>query len=103
MARQADPGTRVSLRQPSAFLPLAMSLGAFAVVIAHVAAVGVTRQADEGTEAHLWQLLMACQLPVIAFYAISSLLRDRRHALPILLAQAAAWIAAAAPVSLLGF
>jgi hypothetical protein len=103
MARRADPGTRVSLRQPSAFIPLAMSLGAFAVVIGHVAAVGVARQADEGAEAHLWQLLMAGQLPVIAFFAISSLPRDPRHAVPILLVQGAAWIAAVAPVFLLRF
>jgi hypothetical protein len=103
MARRTDPGTRVSLRQPSAFIPLAMSLGAFAVVIAHVAAVGVARQADEGAEAHLWQLLMAGQLPVIAFFAISSLPRDPRHAVPILLGQGAAWIAAVAPVFLLRF
>ena len=37
------------LKQPSAFLPLGMSLIALAIVIAHVALFGTAREADEGT------------------------------------------------------
>ena len=95
--------TRATLRQPSALIPLAMSLGALVVVIGHIATVGVTRQADEGIEAHLWQFLMAGQIPVIAFFAIRWLPRDPRPALRIIGVQAIAAIAAAAPVFLIGF
>ncbi len=95
--------TRLTLRQPSASIPLVMSLGALAVIIGHIATAGVARQADEGIEAHVWQLLMAGQIPVIALFAIRWLPRDPRHALLILVFQATAGIAAAAPVFLLGF
>ena len=43
------------LRQPSAFLPLTMSLTALALVLSHIAIYGAAREADEGTTAHLWQ------------------------------------------------
>jgi hypothetical protein len=46
-------------KQPSAFLPLAMSLTALAVVLGHVAICGVVHEPDEGATAHIWQLLMA--------------------------------------------
>jgi hypothetical protein len=68
-----------------------------------VALVGTARQSDEGTAAHLWQSLMAGQLPVVAFFAITSLPEDAAWALPILALQAAAFVVAAAPVFLLGF
>ena len=91
-----------TLKQPSALIPLAMSLAALGVVMSHIAIVGVSREADEGTAAHLWQLLMAGQLPIIAFFAITWLPRSPRQALLVLALQAAAGIAAAAPVFLLG-
>ena len=59
------------LRQPSAFLPLTMSLTALALVLSHIAIFGAAREADEGTTAHLWQILMAGQLPVLVFFAIN--------------------------------
>jgi hypothetical protein len=90
-----------TLRQPSAFVPLAMSLAALALVIGHIAISGVAREADEGTSAHLWQLLMAGQIPIIALFAIKWLPRRPREALLVLAMQAAAGVAAAAPVFLL--
>src|SRR5512133_2466098 len=45
------------LKNPSAFLPLAMSFGALATVTIYVAMFGTARQADEGTAAHIWQIL----------------------------------------------
>lgn len=91
------------MKRPSAFLPVAMSLAALATVIVHVALFGTTRQTDEGVAAHLWQLLMALQIPVIAFFAITWLPRAPRQALLILALQAVAALAALAPVFLLGF
>lgn len=91
------------LKQPSAFLPVAMSVAALATVVAHVALFGTGRQADEGTAAHLWQLLMAGQAPIVAYFAIKWLPQRPRQALPILALQAGAALAALAPVYLLNF
>ena len=92
-----------TLQLPSAFIPLVMSLAALAILIGHIVFVGTARQADEGTEAHLWQLLMAGQLPVIAYFAITWLPRGPRQAALVLALQASAVIAAAAPVFILDF
>lgn len=89
---------RSTLRHPSAFLPVTMSLLAIAVVITHIVFFGTARQPDEGTAAHLWQLLMAGQLPIVGFFAIRWLPRAPRSALLVLVLQAAAAIAALAPV-----
>jgi hypothetical protein len=56
------------LKRPSAFIPLAMSIAALSIVLGYAAMFGTARQVDEGTAAHLWQLLMAGQIPVIAFF-----------------------------------
>jgi hypothetical protein len=89
------------LRQPSAYLPVAMSLLALAIVLTHIALYGPAREADEGAAAHLWQLLMAGQLPILLFFAIRWLPRAPRQSLPILALQATAILAALAPVYLL--
>lgn len=90
-----------TLKHPSAFLPIAMSLLAAGVVLTHLAFFGTAPQQDEGTAAHLWQLLMAGQLPFIFFFAIRWLPKAPRCALPVLALQAAAAVAALAPVFLL--
>ena len=89
------------LRRPSAIIPLAMSLAALSLVLGHIAVSGTAREADEGTAAHLWQLLMAGQIPVIAFFAVTWLPRTPRPALIVLALQLLAGLAAAAPVFLL--
>jgi hypothetical protein len=86
------------MKQPSAFLPVTMSLFALGIVVGHIAIFGAVREADEGTAAHLWQLLMAAQLPIVAFFAIKWLPRAPREALAILALQAGAGLAALAPV-----
>jgi hypothetical protein len=86
------------IKKPSAFLPLAMSALALATVIIHVTMFGTARQADEGTAAHIWQLLMGLQLPIIAFFALRWLPQTPRQALLILTLQLVAGLAAAAPV-----
>ena len=91
------------LKQPSAFLPVIMSFAALATVGVHVAMVGVAREADEGTAAHIWQLLMIAQIPIVAFFAIKWLPQARRQAVPILAVQIAAALAALAPVYFLDF
>ena len=64
----------------SAFLLLA-SLAGLGAVLGYGAITGFVREADEGTVAHLWQLLMAAQLPLGAFFAITWLPRSARWAL----------------------
>lgn len=86
------------VRQPSAFLPLAMSLTALALVLGHIAIYGAAREADEGATAHLWQILMAGQLPVLLFFAIKWLPRAPRQTLCVLGLQAGAVLASMAPV-----
>ena len=86
------------MKQPSAYLPVAMSFAALATVLGHVVRFGVAREADEGTAAHIFQLLMIAQVPLVAFFAITWLPQAPRQALPVLALQAAAALAALAPV-----
>ena len=86
------------MKQPSAFLPVAMSLAALATVLGHIAIFGAAREADEGAAAHIWQLLMAGQLPIVAYFAIRWLPRSPRQGLPVLALQVGAALAALAPV-----
>jgi len=92
---------KILLKNPSAFLPLAMSFAALATVLIHIALFGAARQADEGTAAHIWQILMAAQIPIMAFFVIKWLPRTPIHALAVLALQGAAALAALAPVFLL--
>jgi len=89
------------LKRPSAFLPVAMSLGALAVVFIHIALHGTAPQADEGAAAHIWQILMAAQAPIVLFFAIKWVPESPREALPVLAFQVVAALAAVAPIFLL--
>jgi hypothetical protein len=89
------------LKQPSGFLPVAMSLGALATVLIFLASHGTAPQADENAAAHIWQLLMAAQAPIVLFFAIKWVPHSPRQALPILALQVCAALAAMAPVFLL--
>jgi hypothetical protein len=93
--------TNSTLRLPSAFLPIAMSLIALALVLGRLVLVGSTREADEGTLAHIWQLLIAVQVPIIVFFAVKYLPRTPKEASFVLALQAFAVLAACAPVFLL--
>jgi len=89
------------LKHPSAFLPVAMSLTALGTVLVFVALNGTAPQADEGTAAHIWQLLMAAQAPLVLFFAIRWVPRAPRRAVPVLALQLGAALAALVPVFLL--
>ena len=87
-----------TMKKPSAWVPLAMSFAAVATVLVHVVMFGAAREADEGTAAHIWQILMTAQVPIVAFFAIKWLPRTPRQALLVLVVQAIAALAALAPV-----
>jgi hypothetical protein len=91
-----------TIRRPTAWIPVAMSAAALATVLIHIVRFGVAREADEGTAAHLWQILMAGQLPIIALFAIKWLPKNPKAALGVLALQAVAGLAALAPVFYLG-
>ena len=67
------------MRVWSAALLLA-SLTGLAGIMAWGAVTGFVREPDEGTAAHLWQLLMAAQLPLGVFFAAAWLPRAPRWA-----------------------
>jgi len=91
-------------KRPSAFMPMAMSLAALAIVLGSiVASSGVlVRDTDEGAVAHIWQLLMAGQVPILAFFVIRWLPRAPRLTVYVFLLQVAVALAAMAPVYFLG-
>ena len=81
------------IRQPSAYLPLGMSLAALALVLGHAAVFGVVHEADEGAAAHIWQILMAAQLPILAYFVVKWLPSRPREALQVLALLAGTWLA----------
>ena len=89
------------LKHPSAFVPLLMSLAALGVVLVYLAINGPAPQADEGAAAHIWQLLMAAQVPIVLFYAVKWLPRSPRQGSITLALPAGAAVAALLPVYLL--
>ena len=75
-----------------------MSAAGLAIVLVHAARYGIVHDADEGTSAHLFQILMVAQVPIVAFFAITWLPQSPKPALLVLALQAAAGIAAFAAV-----
>jgi hypothetical protein len=95
--------TDTLLKRPSGYVPLAMSLSALAIVLGYIALFGIEPQEDEGAAAHPWQLLMAGQLPVIAYFAFRWLPVEPKRALPVLALQFVAAVAAVLPIWFLGW
>jgi len=89
------------LKRPSAFLPLAMSFAALATVLLFLLLHGPAAQAAEGAAAHLWQVLMAAQVPIVGFFVVRWVPQSPKQAVPILALQVGAALAAMAPVFLL--
>jgi hypothetical protein len=90
-------------REPSAMIPVIMSLGALLIVAIQLGTHGLAPERDEGAVAHLWQILMVAQLPVIGFFAYRWLRRAPWQAGTVLIVQALSWGTAAVPVRLLGW
>lgn len=78
-ADRTEPSTLALAKKPSASLPLAMSLAALTIVLGHAAIYGVVHEPDEGGAAHLWQLLILGQLPLIALFTLRWLRRAARQ------------------------
>jgi hypothetical protein len=93
--------TSTIIKHPSAFLPVTMSLIALATLFVAFVTGGLVRETDEGTAAHIWQLLMGGQIPIVAYFAIKWLPQAPREALYVLALQVGVALAALAPVYLL--
>lgn len=87
-------------RSPSAVIPMAMSSVALVTVIVHLLTQDGGPVTDEGTAAHVFQLLIAGQAPFVAFFALKWLPRMPSEAMYVMATQAAAALVALAPVVL---
>jgi len=86
------------IKKPSAYIPLGMSLTALALVIGHALVYGIVHETDEGTAAHVFQILMALQVPIIGYFILKWLTKRPKETILILALEAVAWIAAFASV-----
>ena len=80
------------LKQPSAWIPIAMSFAALAMLLGYVAIFGIVHHEDEGAPAHIFQLIMPAQLPIVAYFGIKWLPKRPKQSLLVLALQAIAWI-----------
>ena len=81
------------LRHWSGWLPIAIPVFLLALGLRYFAIHGFVSQPDEGTEAHLFQLLMPVQLVVMAYFAVTWLPRAPRRMFPVLVLQVLAAVA----------
>jgi len=79
-----------------------MSIAALLLLGIVAASQGLARASDEGAVAHIWQLLMAGQLPLLVYFLIRWLPRLPRPAVWVVALQVAAATAAMAPIYVLG-
>lgn len=80
------------LKEPSAWIPMAISLLALTMILGYVAIFGIVHNEDEGAPAHIFQLLMLLELPIAAYFAFKWLPKRPIQALIVLALQAVAWI-----------
>jgi len=90
-------------KKASALVPVLMSLAALVLVGIQLLTHGMKPEADEGTVAHLYQLLVVAQLPVIAFFVYRWLRLAPTKALTVVVVQALALVAALIPVHMMGW
>lgn len=90
------PANSSPLKHWSALVPLGMSLAALLLVLVYGLIIRPEPQEDEGTAAHVYQILMTVQAPIVAYFAIRWLPQRPRPALLVLALQGLAWMAALA-------
>ncbi len=77
-----------------AFAPVFLSLFCTSLVLVGAAKFCSPPRVDEGWEAHIFQLLMAAQLPIVGLFIMTNA-RPFARIVPALVLQAAAWSVAA--------
>jgi hypothetical protein len=87
------------LKRLNAYLPLVLSLIMECILLYFLFRHGTpVREKDEGVGAHLFQIWLAIEVILIAYFAVTWLPRSPKQALVILLVQIAAVIVVCAPV-----
>lgn len=84
--------------RPSGFIPLLCSFAALTTVFVALASAAGARHADEGAAAHIFQLLIFAQIPMLVFFGLRWARKATWAALTILVAQIIAIGVAIAPV-----
>jgi hypothetical protein len=82
--------------------PIAISVMALALCMLAYAGIARDPPGDEGTMAHLYQLSIVMQVPIICMFAGAAVRRGLRQDRPVLGAQLALFVAALAAVPILG-
>ena len=90
-------------KKASALIPEVMSLAALVLVAVQVSVHGLSPEPDEGALAHLYQLLVVGQIPVIAFFGLRWFRLAPLQGLRVVVAQGFALAAALLPVHMLGW
>jgi hypothetical protein len=82
--------------------PQIMSL--LALAICGVGWIGIVRDppGDEGALAHMYQLIMVGQIPLMMFFLVTEVRRGHRQNLPVFGLQIALWISALAAEAIPG-
>ena len=76
------------IKKPNAWLPIVLSVSALAAMLIYIEIAGVpTRQTDEGTGAHLFQIWLVLEVLMIGFFAVRWLSQTPKEALWILAIQ----------------
>ena len=91
------------LKLPSAWLPLALSSACLLMFLWFLIFVGKpqTPEQDEGAAAHLFQLLMTAQLPIVLYFMLRWLPKYPAKGMVVLMLVFLGWIAACLPVYLI--
>jgi len=90
-------------KKPSAWSPVIMSIGALVLVGIQITTHDTQPEQDEGALAHVWQLLILGQVPMIGFFVFRWLSAYPRQGAAVLAAQVLAATLALAPVHTMGW
>jgi hypothetical protein len=90
---ETKPANDVPLKHPSAWLPLAMALAALMLVVGHAAVYGIVHETDEGAAAHIWQILMTAQIPIVGWFMLRWLPAQPKQSLLVLGLLGGLWLA----------
>jgi len=91
------------IKKTSAWVPVALSLAVLMTMLISFATNGIpSRQADEGTAAHLFQIWLVLEALLIGYFGLRWITNEPRQAIWISGLQIAAVLAACAPVYYLG-
>ncbi|MGN6423621.1 MAG: hypothetical protein ACTHLA_09960 [Asticcacaulis sp.] len=98
-AMLAGPKQMITLStKPSGALPLLMSLTALLIAVVYIATTGGQHQADEGAAAHIFQLMVVGQVPIIGFFLLRWIRTYPMACLGVVSRQILALVAALLPV-----